>query len=241
MNISLVGALFAQTTTGAPAPVSAPEVSITLWELLRSGGWVMLPLVACSVAVLGLVIYCFLSLRPKLVCSEELKRGLDQHLEKDDLAGLAGFLKGRTELVALVLMQVLSFAYRRKDADAEALQAVAEAEGGRISAHMNQRVIYLFDLGALAPMLGLFGTVVGILKSFGSIAAEASPMRTMMLAGGVSQALVATAAGLIVGISAMFFYAYFRGRVQVLISTFEIETTIRVQELMMLKKRTTRS
>ena len=68
------------------------------------------------------------------------------------------------------------------------------------------------DVGVLAPMLGLFGTVVGILSAFGHIAQQASPMRTMLLAGGVSQALVSTASGLIVGITAMAFYAYFRGR-----------------------------
>jgi biopolymer transport protein ExbB len=61
----------------------------------------------------------------------------------------------------------------------------------------------------------------------------------MLLAGGVSQALVATAAGLIIGIGAMFFYSFFRGRVQHLIALFENETTARVQELMLLRKRLT--
>jgi biopolymer transport protein ExbB len=204
--------------------------------MLKAGGWVMVPLGICSVIVISLIIYCLTTLRNKLIYSIELKQHLDEYLENEDLAGLAAYLKGRHEAVALVLRQVLSFAYRRKDADADALEAVANSEGGRISSHLNQRVVYLLDVGALAPMLGLFGTVVGILRSFGSIAAEASPMRTMMLAGGVSQALASTACGLIVGITAMFFYSYFRGRVQFLISTFEIETTARVQEIVLLRK-----
>jgi biopolymer transport protein ExbB len=86
-------------------------------------------------------------------------------------------------------------------------------------------------------MLGLLGTVVGILRSFGSIAMEASPMRTMLLAGGVSQALVSTAAGLVVGIGAMAFYSYFRGRVQNLISLLESQSTVLLHELLLLRKK----
>jgi biopolymer transport protein ExbB len=59
----------------------------------------------------------------------------------------------------------------------------------------------------------------------------------MALAGGVSQALVSTAAGLIVGITAMFFYSYFRGRVQTLVALLECHSTILIQELVLLKKR----
>jgi biopolymer transport protein ExbB len=101
---------------------------------------------------------------------------------------------------------------------------------------MNQRVVYLMDLGVLAPMVGLMGTVVGILKSFGSIATEASSMRTMLLAGGVSQALVCTAVGLLVGITAMAFYSYFRGRVQYLISLMEGQCATLVAELILLQQ-----
>jgi len=117
------------------------------------------------------------------------------------------------------------------------LTAVAETEGNRIAAALNQRVLYIMDVGVLAPLLGLMGTVIGILNSFGHIASEASPMRTMLLAGGVSQALVSTAAGLVVGITAMAFYAYFRGRVGHLISLLESEATLLTHELILLSQR----
>ena len=238
MNYLDLGIWFAQEV-GPVKDAATQTASLTVWDMLRAAGWVMVPLLICSVIVFSLIVYCFVTLRQKLVYSTDLKQRLDEYLEKEDLASLAAYLKGREEAVAVVLRHVLSFSYRRKDADADALEAVAQAEGGRLTSHMNQRVVYLLDIGALAPMLGLFGTVVGILKSFGSIAAEASPMRTMMLAGGVSQALVATASGLIVGITAMFFYSYFRGRVQELISVFETEITARVQEIVLLRKRLT--
>src|SRR5271154_2863080 len=133
--------------------------------------------------------------------------------------------------------RILQFMERHPDAEPDSIQVVAETEGSRIAASLNQRVLYIMDVGVLAPMLGLFGTVVGILNSFGHIASEASPMRTMLLAGGVSQALVATAAGLTVGITAMAFYAYFRGRVGHLVSVLESEATLLTQELILLSQR----
>jgi biopolymer transport protein ExbB len=136
-----------------------------------------------------------------------------------------------------VLDVALKFLYRHPEATPTNIQAVAEAEGGKLAAELNQRALYLMDVGVLAPMFGLFGTVVGILRSFGSIAQEASPMRTMLLAGGVSQALVATAAGLVVGLTAMGFYAYFRGRVQQLISLLENHSTALLQEIIVIHQR----
>jgi biopolymer transport protein ExbB len=74
-------------------------------------------------------------------------------------------------------------------------------------------------------MLGLLGTVVGIINSFGLLAGNTTQPRAVLLAGGVSQALVATAAGLIVGIAAMAFYSLFRGKVSSMISDLEAATT----------------
>jgi biopolymer transport protein ExbB len=219
------------------AHAAEPAQPLTLLELVQSGGWVMLPLILASVAVGTLIVYAFLTLKESSITTPELIRRSQAFLDDEDTAGLAAYVADRPEAIARVLNQTLKFAHRRPDADGEAIQAVAEAEGNRIAAQFNQRVLYIMDIGVLAPLLGLFGTVVGILKSFGSIATEATPMRTMLLAGGVSQALVATAAGLIVGITAMFFYSYFRGRVQQLVSLLEGQATALVQELILQKKR----
>ncbi len=223
--------------TSGPTDVLGSVSALSLWELLRAGGLVMLPLFLASVAAVFLIGYYFLTLRRTAITHDALESRIDAFLADEDLSGLASYLKNRPEALAEVLSKVLEFTYRRKDADADAIKAVAESEGARIASTLNQRVVYLLDIGVLSPMLGLFGTVVGILRSFGTIATEALTMRTMMLAGGVSQALIATAAGLVIGISAMFFYSYFRGRVQTLISVFEVAVTTRVQEIILMKKR----
>jgi len=163
---------------------------------------------------------------------------MEPFFENEDLEGLASYVSERGQATARLVDRVLLFLERHPDATPEAINAVAEAEGNRIAALLNQRVLYIMDVGVLAPLLGLMGTVVGILTSFGHIAdSNASSMRTMMLAGGVSQALVSTAGGLVVGIIAMSFFSYFRGRVQHLISILESEGTLLTQELILLSRR----
>lgn len=230
-------AQLAQAQT-VPAPaVVAINNPLTLWDLVLSAGWVMIPLLLVSVLVITLVIFYLLTLKESAIVTPELVRRVEPFFENEDLEGLSAYLAERPQAVARVLEHTLKFIYRNPDADSAAISAVAEAEGTRIATQLNQRVVYIMDLGVLAPMLGLFGTVVGILRSFGSIAQEPSPMRAMLLAGGVSQALVATAVGLIVGITAMACFAYFRGQAQALISLLEGNLTPLLQQLILLRKR----
>jgi biopolymer transport protein ExbB len=239
----LTGAGLLAATASAFAQTSGndaiTEVSrdTTLLTMVAAAGWVMIPLAFASILTLTLIIYCFFTLTEKSITTPELLERMEPFFENEDLDGLAAYVAERPQATARMVDRTLQFLARHPDADADAIKAVAETEGNRLAASLNQRVLYIMDVGVLAPLLGLFGTVVGILNSFGHIAQESSPMRTMLLAGGVSQALVSTAAGLIVGITAMAFYAYFRGRVGHLISILEMEGTLVVQELILLSKR----
>ena len=96
-----------------------------------------------------------------------------------------------------------------------------KAEGARRAAALWQRVTYLQDIAVLAPMLGILGTVLGMIRSFNAIAYSTSLVKPVALAAGVSQALVTTAAGLTLAIPTMAFYFLFRGRVQRIISATE--------------------
>jgi biopolymer transport protein ExbB len=223
--------------TDGPDTVTEMSRDTTVLTMLEAAGWVMIPLAVASIIAFTLIIYCFATLTVRSITTPELLERMEPFFENEDLDGLAGFVSERPQATARVVDRVLQFLERHPDADSESIKSVAETEGNRIAAALNQRVLYIMDVGVLAPMLGLFGTVVGILSAFGHIAQQASPMRTMLLAGGVSQALVSTASGLIVGITAMAFYAYFRGRVGNLISILESEATLLTQELVLLCRR----
>ena len=225
----------AQTTGNDAVAQISQETS--LLSMVAHAGWVMIPLALASLITVTLIVYCFFTLTEKSITTPELLERMEPFFENEDLEGLAAYVAERPQATARIVDRTLQFLERHPEADADSIKVVAETEGNRIAAALNQRVLYIMDVGVLSPMLGLFGTVVGILNSFGHIASEASPMRTMLLAGGVSQALVATAAGLTVGITAMAFYAYFRGRVGHLVSVLESEATLLIQELILLTRR----
>src|SRR5258708_28972018 len=102
----------------------------------------------------------------------------------------------------------MNFATKTPTASFEVVKEIAETEGSSQAASLQHRTVYLADIGMLAPMIGLLGTVVGIIQSFGVLGSgQPNQSRDILLASGVSQALVATASGLILGITAMFFYS----------------------------------
>jgi biopolymer transport protein ExbB len=210
--------LLAQT---AEAPSAAESPQATVLKLLQAGGWVMIPLVLASVITVALVFACLLSLRRGTVVSRRFMDTADALLRKRDYLGLIAVSNRHSEAIARVTARMLDFATKNPSAPIDSIREVVETEGSRVSSSLNQRVVYLADIATLAPMLGLLGTVVGIINSFGVLASNTNQPRQMLLAGGVAQALVTTAAGLIIGIIAMAFYSLFRGKVTRMISDLE--------------------
>jgi biopolymer transport protein ExbB len=222
--------LWAQETTVIPAlpPAAAPAVTTpTLWQLIHSGGWAMIPLGVLSVITVMLVIVYLFTLRRSSIVSGQYMSTLDVLLKKRDYLGLLAISSRHSESIARIVQRTLDFMTKNPHAELSVVREIAETEGSAQAASLQHRIVYLADIGMLSPMLGLLGTVVGIIKSFGVLAnkATADSSRNMLLASGVSEALIATASGLILGITAMAFYALFRGRVQSLISDLEIAST----------------
>lgn len=186
----------------------------------------MIPLGALSVLTLMLVLVYLVTLRRSCVVTSKYMNMADVLLKKRDYLGLLAISNRHSELVARVVQRTLDFATKNPSAELSVLREIAETEGSSQASSLQNRITYLADIGMLSPMIGLLGTVLGIIKSFGVLASKATESsRNMLLAAGVSEALVATATGLVLGIVAMAFYALFRGRVQRLISDLEIAST----------------
>jgi biopolymer transport protein ExbB len=205
----------------AKAP-SSP--SITLWNMIVAGGPAMIVLGVMSVITVMLIVVFTFTLRRGAIVSSHFMNTADVLLKKRDYAGLLAISQRHSEAVARVAQRTLDFMTKTPGAGYEQAREIAETEGATIAASLQNRIVYLADIGVLSPMVGLFGTVIGIINCFGVLGAKvvADTNRNMALAGGVGQALVATAAGLILGITAMIFYSIFRGRVQSLVSDLEI-------------------
>jgi biopolymer transport protein ExbB len=229
--------LFAQTVTtsatpgasaaGAAAASTSSLVpsSKSILETLVSAGWVMGLLFALSVFFVMLVIVYLLTIRRGAVVSSGYMATADALLRKRDYLGLLAVSNRHGEAIARVVQKVLDFTTKNPNADLVQVREIAETEGTRVAASLNNRVTYLADIGMIAPLLGLLGTVLGIIRSFGALGADLGTARYVLLSKGISEALVNTCAGLAIGIPAMMFYAYFRGKAQKLISELESATT----------------
>jgi len=221
--------LFAQDDTAAKiaaatAAASASKgASVTLWRLFESGGPAMIALAAMSVLTVMLIIAYTITVRRGAVLSNQFMNTAEVLLKKRDYPGLLSIANRHSEAVARIVQRMLDFSSKNPSAPFEVIREIAQTEGATQAASLQNRITYLADIAVLSPMVGLLGTVFGIIQSFGVLANSATTQasRPVLLAQGVSEALVATGTGLIIGIISMAFYAIFRNKVQSLLSELE--------------------
>jgi biopolymer transport protein ExbB len=211
----------------ASPPVAVPDIphTKTLLDAMIAAGPIMLALLALSVFFVMLVVVYLMTIRRGAVVSSGYMATADALLRKRDYLGLLAVSNRHGEAIARVVQKMLDFTTKNPNAEFQQVREIAETEGTRVAASLNNRVIYLADIGMIAPMLGLLGTVIGIIRSFGALGADLGTARYVLLSKGISEALVNTCAGLAIGIPAMMFYAFFRGRAQRLISELESACT----------------
>ena len=226
---------FAQAQT-APPLESVPKID--LLQILQQGGVMMYPLAFLSVLTLFLIILYFLIMKKNSVVNNRFMAQAENMILQGDYHNLSEMCDRQSSSVAKVLGRAVDFLRTTPTASLEDVREVAAAEGSRQSGILLQRITYLADVGSVAPMVGLLGTVIGMIKSFMQIAqGNVDGVKQMQLAGAVSEALVTTASGLIIGIVAIIFYSIFRGRVQRYISELEAACTHLMAVMSSMKKR----
>lgn len=204
---------------------------MTLRELWQAGGPLMYVLAALSIVGLALVIYLIASLRVRAVVPRRFVEEVTGALHEGRLDEAQRLCReGRCVFAAVAGTAVEALA-RMPDVRPEALKELVETEGNRQAGHLQSRVQHLQDIAVVAPMVGLLGTVMGMLQAFQAVAYDIVRARPIELARGVSQALITTAAGLIVGIPAMIAHAWFRGRLADLTARMESAASELVQHL----------
>lgn len=177
-------------------------------ELLLSGGWIMWPIFAASAISVAIILERFWTLRRRVVLppglGDEVRAWARQH--KLDPAHLQA-LRGNSPLGEL-LAAGLEVRHRPREQVKERIEDV-----GRHVVHQLERFLNtLGSIASVAPLLGLLGTVIGMIHMFLAILDHGIGDVTQ-LAGGIGQALICTAAGMVVAIPALLFHRYFRGRV----------------------------
>jgi biopolymer transport protein ExbB len=187
-----------------------------MWEIVRAGGWVMWLIIPCSMIAVAITLERFWTLQDKRVLPRELPQKVWQLIESNQVNDKVIAALEQNSPLGRVLAAGLANRHRPREILMERLE-----DTGRHVVHELER--FLNTLGTIAgvsPLLGLLGTVTGIIRAFNVI--EAGGMGDpRALSGGIAEALICTVAGLFVAIPSLIFYRYFRGRVDGIVVEME--------------------
>lgn len=169
--------------------------------LIETGGVVMYPLLVCSVVAIAVVIERIWTIARAARAAEQLHRVVGEVTAEGNVTELSAVTRRDSSPLAAVYKAILTAG----DADEDARERLARRHLGECNRYLKRNVWLLGTIGSLAPFIGLFGTVLGIIRSFESMAAAGSG-GFAIVAAGISEALIATAGGLLVGVVAIFAY-----------------------------------
>lgn len=195
-------------------------------EIIKSGGWLMLPIILCSIVSMGIICERLWSLRKKKILPPELVPQI-WTLSRENKLDHATIrrLKVSSPLGAILSAGLVNSPHGRE------IMKESIEEAGRQTAHEMERFLNsLGTIASIAPLLGLLGTVVGMIKVFAAIMSQGVGDPSV-LAGGISEALITTAAGLTVAIPSLMFHRYFEGLVDEYILNME-EEALKLIEMM---------
>ncbi len=221
--ISELCAQGADPTTAAEGVQSA--YGMTFREAWQHGGWVMWVLAGMSVFAVALVFYFMTALRNGAIVPRELVSDILAKVRSNDLSEARRLSDRHPCPFSAIVLATLDCLRNVPQCDVNLLRGAAEAEGARQAESIQGQTQLLLDVATIAPLLGLLGTVLGMLRAFSSVAHDVASAKPVVLASGVSQAIVTTIFGLIVAIPCMAFYAWFRRRAGRQISNLEAATS----------------
>lgn len=203
-----------------------------MWELLKAGDWPVIPLVLCSILALGIVLERAWALQRRRV----LPPGLLQQVENWCMAGEVDAARIRGLREHSPLGRILAAVLLHGGEDRQRQRENVEDTGRHLTLELERYLNALGTLATISPLIGLFGTVIGMIETFNAISLSGlgAPEK---LAGGIAIALVNTAFGLFVAIPSYIFHRYFRGRVDELVADLEQQAAELAESLAQLSER----
>lgn len=190
-----------------------------MWEIVSAGGLLMLPIIICSVVALAIVVERFWTLRRAKVLPNNLVADVWKQLNSNQL-NRENIQKLRS---GSPLGGVLAAGVMNRNGDREHLRNAVEDAGSHAAHELERYLPALGTIAAVTPLIGLLGTVIGMIRVFTNIT-TLGVGNPSQLAGGISQALITTAGGLMVAIPALMFYRFFRAKVDELVVGMEKES-----------------
>ncbi len=203
--------------------VAQPAESTTLLSIIQAAGWPIWPLIVCSVLALSIIIERLVNLRAARVAPPDLFNNIITRARAKALTNeeLAGWETG--SLLGMVLSSPLRYLKEHPRCSEDELKEAMQSAGQEAAMRLDQYLSALGTIASVAPLLGLLGTVVGMIEIFGAQGTAGAIANPAQLAQGISMALYNTAFGLAVAIPALIGWRYFRNRVDAYVVSWEIQ------------------
>ena len=195
-------------------------------ELVKAGGWLMVPILMCSVIAMAIIAERFWTLQRKRVTPPNLVVQVWQWAKSGNLDDD----RVRSLRKSSPLGRILAAGIVNRDNSREMMKESIEDVGRHVVHELDRYLNTLGTIASITPLLGLLGTVIGMIKVFAVITTQGVG-DPGILAGGISEALITTAAGLTVAIPTLMFHRYFRGHVDELVVTMEQEALKMVEAM----------
>lgn len=200
-----------------------------MFEIISSGGIVIWPIILCSIIVMAIIGERFWALRKDVIIPKSLVAEVWKWMDEGKLDNQRLVFLRNHSLLGYIFASGLVHRNRSK------MKSSMEDAGRQVAAKLEKHLNILGTIAEIAPLLGLLGTISGMIKMFTAIG-EVGLGNPLVLSNGISEALITTAAGLIVAIPAFIFYRYFRARVDHLTLSMEQEA-VRLIELLDAERR----
>ena len=197
----------------------------SLWDVMKEGGWLMWPIILCSVVAMAIIVERFWALRSSYIIPKHLVAQVWGWVKNNQMdAGKLKEMKAGSPLGKVLAAGLVNTKHGR-DIMKESIEEVASHEVHEMERYMS----VLGSIAAISPLLGLLGTVFGMIKVFTAIVLQGTG-NAAVLAGGISEALLTTAAGLCVAIPSLFFHRFLTRRIEE-ISVFMEQEAIKLVDV----------
>lgn len=199
---------------------------VQMVDLFQKGGVLMWVLLIFSIIALMVFFVCLWTTRSNAVLPMHMIGSVEAFIRRKDYAALMDLCDRYDSSFSRTLLVMMSFLQRNPRANIDEVREVAAAEGSRQASILTRQISWLADIGGIAPMIGLLGTVIGMMKTFTEMAAgNFEGVKQMQMASGISEAMITTAGGLVLAIPCMLCYVIFRNRIQKRITDMEVAIT----------------
>jgi len=189
-----------------------------VFEMIKAGGWMMLPIIVCSILAFAIIVERFWSLQAKRVSPPNLVAQIWQWFKAGQLDGKRiQALRTASPLGRILAAGLVNLRHER-----QIMKDAIEEVGRHVMHDLERYLTTLGTIAAISPLLGLLGTVTGMIKAFTGISTK-GVSDPQVVSGGIAEALIATAAGLMVAIPSLIFYRLLRNKVDTLVINMEQE------------------